>query len=72
MRSSVRTAASSETRSPRARYRFDGPGARPDAVDQFRTQLAASPRAAVDPADVERLRGFGLGDATDLVRAARV
>jgi dimethylaniline monooxygenase (N-oxide forming) len=54
------------------RYRFDGPGARPDAVDQFRTQLAASPRAAVDPADVERLRGFGLGDATDLVLAARV
>ena len=54
------------------RYRFDGPGARPDAVDEFRAQLAASPRAAVDPADVEALRGFGLGHAIDLVLAARV
>jgi hypothetical protein len=54
------------------RYRFDGPGARPDAVDQFRAQLAASPRAPVDPADVEALRGFGLGDAADLVLGARV
>ena len=54
------------------RYRFDGPGARPDAADRFRTQLAASPRAPVDPADVEALRGFGLGAAADRILAAAV
>jgi hypothetical protein len=53
------------------RYRFDGPGASADAVDHFRTQLAASPRAPVDPADVEALRGLGLADAADLILAAR-
>ena len=47
------------------RYRLDGPGARADAADRFREQLAASPRAPVDPADVEALRGFGLGAAAD-------
>jgi dimethylaniline monooxygenase (N-oxide forming) len=52
------------------RYRFDGPGARPDAVAHFRAQLAASPRAPVDPADVEALRGFGLGEAADRILAA--
>jgi len=54
------------------RYRLDGPGAQPDAADRFRAQLAASPRAPVDPADVEALRAFGLADAADRVRAAAV
>ncbi|MET0768652.1 MAG: hypothetical protein ABW081_02000, partial [Solirubrobacteraceae bacterium] len=53
------------------RYRFDGPGAKPDAVDHFRDQLAASPRAPVDPADVDELAAFGLSEAADLIRAAR-
>ena len=52
------------------RYRFDGPGATADAVEQFGTQLAASPRAPVDAEDVEALSGFGLADAAELVRAA--
>src|SRR3954447_1953557 len=37
------------------RYRFSGPGARPDAHARFAEQLAASPRAPVDPADVDAL-----------------
>ena len=41
------------------RYRLSGPGAKPDAAEQFTRQLAASPRAAVDPADIDALRGFG-------------
>ena len=49
------------------RYRFDGPGARADAGEHFAEQLAASPRAPVDPADVEALRGFGFGQEADLV-----
>ena len=49
------------------RYRIDGPGARPDAVELFAEQLAASPRAPLDPADVEALRGFGLAEAADVV-----
>jgi hypothetical protein len=51
------------------RYRFDGPGARPDAVEHFTRQLAASPRAPVDPVAVTALRGFGLGAAADLLSA---
>jgi hypothetical protein len=35
------------------RYRLSGPGAMPDAAALFTEQLAASPRAAVDPANVE-------------------
>jgi hypothetical protein len=38
-----------------ARYRLCGPGARPDAPEQFRGQLASSPRAPVDPADLDAL-----------------
>jgi cation diffusion facilitator CzcD-associated flavoprotein CzcO len=53
------------------RYRFDGPGARADAPEQFRQQLAASPRAPVDPADVEALRGLGLRAAADMLLALR-
>jgi dimethylaniline monooxygenase (N-oxide forming) len=41
------------------RYRLSGPGARPDADSLFTQQLAASPRAPVDPADVAALRRFG-------------
>jgi dimethylaniline monooxygenase (N-oxide forming) len=41
------------------RYRLSGPGALPDAPAELARQLAASPRAPVDPADVEALRRFG-------------
>jgi dimethylaniline monooxygenase (N-oxide forming) len=53
------------------RYRFDGPGARPDAVERFVDQLAASPRAPLDPADVEALRGLGLDEAADVIAGAQ-
>jgi Flavin-binding monooxygenase-like len=49
------------------RYRLDGPGTRPDATEQFVAQLDASPRAPVDPHDVEALRGFGLAAAADVL-----
>jgi dimethylaniline monooxygenase (N-oxide forming) len=35
------------------RYRLAGPGAQPDASARFEAQLVASPRAPVDPADLE-------------------
>jgi hypothetical protein len=38
------------------RYRLSGPGARGDAAALFAEQLATSPRAPVDPADVESMR----------------
>jgi dimethylaniline monooxygenase (N-oxide forming) len=41
------------------RYRLSGPGATPDAHHRFARQLGASPRAPVDPADVEALHRFG-------------
>jgi dimethylaniline monooxygenase (N-oxide forming) len=41
------------------RYRLSGPGATPDAQRLFTEQLAASPRAPVDPADVQSLHRFG-------------
>jgi glycine/D-amino acid oxidase-like deaminating enzyme len=40
------------------RYRLSGPGAAPEAPRWFAEQLAASPRAPVDPADVDALHGF--------------
>jgi cation diffusion facilitator CzcD-associated flavoprotein CzcO len=40
------------------RYRLSGPGATPEAPRLFAEQLAASPRAPIDPADVEALHGF--------------
>jgi dimethylaniline monooxygenase (N-oxide forming) len=40
------------------RYRLAGPGAQPQARTRFEQQLAASPRAPVDPADVEALGRF--------------
>jgi hypothetical protein len=45
------------------RYRLSGPGAMDSAADLFADQLAASPRAVVDPADLEALPRFGLGGA---------
>jgi dimethylaniline monooxygenase (N-oxide forming) len=45
------------------RYRLSGPGAMQSAADLFAEQLAASPRAPVDPADLEALPTFGLGGA---------
>ena len=54
------------------RYRLSGPGATPDARREFAQQLAASPRAPVDPADVESLTGWARGarrpSAADAVR----
>jgi dimethylaniline monooxygenase (N-oxide forming) len=43
------------------RYRLSGPGAMHSAADRFAEQLAASPRAPVEPADLEALPTFGLG-----------
>jgi dimethylaniline monooxygenase (N-oxide forming) len=40
------------------RYRLSGPGASPDARERFAEQLAASPRAPVDPADAASLDDF--------------
>jgi dimethylaniline monooxygenase (N-oxide forming) len=37
------------------RYRLSGPGAMPNARTLFTEQLAASPRAPVDPVDVGAL-----------------
>jgi hypothetical protein len=52
------------------RYRLSGPGARPDAPVLFAEQLAASPRAPVDPADVAALRRFGFPEAAEMVAMA--
>ncbi len=41
------------------RYRLAGPGALPDAPAMFASALATSPRAPVDPGDIEALRTFG-------------
>ena len=41
------------------RYRLSGPGAMPEPRPCSK-QLAASPRAPVDPADIDALRRFGL------------
>jgi dimethylaniline monooxygenase (N-oxide forming) len=51
------------------RYRFDGPGAQPDAPDLFAEQLAASPRPPVEPGAIQALRAFGLGDAAEVLTA---
>lgn len=45
-----------------ARYRLCGPGATTNATELFREQLAASPRAPVDPADRKALQSYGLPD----------
>jgi hypothetical protein len=46
------------------RYRLSGPGALPGAAALFTQQLAASPCAPIDPADLESLPRFGLPDLT--------
>jgi dimethylaniline monooxygenase (N-oxide forming) len=45
------------------RYRLSGPGAMHSAANLFAEQLAASPRAPVDPADLEALATFSLRGA---------
>ena len=45
------------------RYRLSGPGAMDGAADLFAEQIAASPRAPVDPSDLEALPTFGLAGA---------
>jgi dimethylaniline monooxygenase (N-oxide forming) len=54
------------------RYRLSGPGATPEARDRFAEQLAASPRAPVDPADVDALHRFGWDATAALIAAATV
>jgi dimethylaniline monooxygenase (N-oxide forming) len=49
------------------RYRLSGPGAMSGAADLLTEQLASSPRAPIDPADLDALRAFGLGDLADCV-----
>ena len=46
-----------------ARYRLDGPGSRPDAAQTFLDQVAASPRAPVEPDDLAALETLGLARA---------
>jgi dimethylaniline monooxygenase (N-oxide forming) len=41
------------------RYRLSGPGSTPDAGALFARQLAASPRAPIDPSDIDALGRFG-------------
>jgi len=41
------------------RYRLSGPGSTQEAGALFTRQLAASPRAPVDPGDIEALRRLG-------------
>jgi dimethylaniline monooxygenase (N-oxide forming) len=45
------------------RYHLSGPGAMDNAADLFAEQLAASPQAPVDPADIEGLPRLGLAGA---------
>ena len=49
------------------RYRLDGPGARPDAAAALHEQLAASPRAPVEPDDVAALAEVGYGDLLPMI-----
>jgi hypothetical protein len=49
------------------RYRLNGPGASGNATEWFTAQLATSPRAPLDPADLAALRRFGLAPAADIV-----
>jgi dimethylaniline monooxygenase (N-oxide forming) len=44
------------------RYRLDGPGAHRDAAANFRDQLAASARGAIEPDDITALADVGFGD----------
>ena len=53
------------------RYRLDGPGANADAAAVFRDQLAASPRAAVEPDDIAALPDVGYGDLLPVISTGR-
>ena len=52
------------------RYRLDGPGARSDAAATFGDQLAASPRAPVEPDDIAALPDVGYGDLLSAISTA--
>jgi hypothetical protein len=52
------------------RYRLSGPGAQPEAATRFADQLAASPRAALDPDDLDALRTLGWPATADAIAAA--
>jgi hypothetical protein len=52
------------------RYRLSGPGAQPRARERFTAQLAASPRAPVERADIEALRGLGRPETAERLLAA--
>jgi hypothetical protein len=52
------------------RYRLDGPGAHADAAAIFRDQLAASPRAAVEPDDIAALADVGYVDLLPVISTA--
>ena len=49
------------------RYRLSGPGAQPEATARFTDQLAASPRSAVDPDDLDALRTLGWPATADAI-----
>jgi cation diffusion facilitator CzcD-associated flavoprotein CzcO len=49
------------------RYRMSGPGAQPEASARFAEQLAASPRAPVDPDDLEALGRFGWSETAEKI-----
>ena len=51
------------------RYRLSGPGAQPEAAALFAEQLAASPRAPVDPDDIDALRTLGWPATADAIAA---
>ena len=53
------------------RYRLSGPGAQPEARERFTSQLAASPRAPVDEADLEAVRAFGWTDTVERLAPSR-
>jgi hypothetical protein len=53
------------------RYRLSGPGARSDARHAFAEQAAASPRAPVDPDDVEALHRLGWPGTAAKIAASR-
>jgi cation diffusion facilitator CzcD-associated flavoprotein CzcO len=50
------------------RYRLSGPGATAESRGRFAEQVAASPRAPIDPADVDALHGFGWHDTAARIR----
>ena len=52
------------------RYRLDGPRARADAAATLRDQLAASPRAKVEPDDIAALPDVGYGDLLPMLSTA--